>query len=428
MSDTALNIGALPELPADGLADDDLIEIERPQPGDTPNDNHRLPVARLRAGLAGNVGDVRLSLTTPGPDWVQQGAIVQQAEYPELFAAVGLTGQTAPPGEVWEAFTPAASGGAGAPRGSVLWVGGNTLLASGTQYGTLWRSTDAGQSWQTVSVSASTNWTFDRPVRVDDGVVLFVSGAAYRSADAGQTWTHFNPFTAVVSSVALVLSPQRVLMLDGVENPALHNQIAVSTDGGASFGEPVTTAIQGGARWPLAFTPEVGGFLHTSGRFWRTVDGGLTWADTGIVGGGSSFTAFHTAVLSADVALLMNQQTLLRTADAGQSWQVVYSTLGKSVGLLSALIDIGNGGIQIISSNARLHSGDNGATWETVPGSGFSMQHATVARIPGGPLILAHSFGWYRSIGTYPYDAFSEFQVPQLVDVNAPLGAYVKGR
>jgi len=76
MAATALTIADLPELPADGLADGDLIEIERPQPGSAPNDNHRITAARLRAALdPAAVGDIRLALNPPAPTGSNRAAL-----------------------------------------------------------------------------------------------------------------------------------------------------------------------------------------------------------------------------------------------------------------------------------------------------------------------------------------------------------------
>jgi len=425
---TALTIADLPDLPAEGLDEADLVEIERPQPGDTPNANYRLTAARLRAALdPAAIGDLRLALTAPGPDWLEQGTIAAQAEYPELFGLVGLTGQSAPPGEVWEAFAPTVAGGVHGGGNSLHWAGGQVLLAY-HHWKTIARSTDGGQHWQIHSYSSPVYFQgLGRVAAAGGGVVYNVNNQIYRSPDAGLTWVETTaPFPGYGTANVLVFTPQRLVAFQGTGSWAEDIPAAISTDGGASFAAPVLTPMAGDARYPVRLSATAGLVFAVGGspsktRCWRTADAGVTW-----MGGGEVISFQTLRVLSPQVVLLVGQKTIQRSADGGQSWQTVL-TLNNQQGTLSTVIPIGDA-LEVISNQHRWRSVDAGATWTAHPETNSPLQNGTCVLIPGGPALIRTSSAWYRSLGTYPYDPFTAFAVPQGVDVAAPVRAYVKAR
>jgi len=224
----------------------------------------------------------------------------------------------------------------------------------------------------------------------------------------------------------LAFSGQRLLAFKNANgSEAVHT--ALSTDKGASFSAPEVSPILGNVRHTVTLSSTAGLVFAVGGspsrtRVWRTGDAGATWT------GGDEITHFQTLIeLPQQVVMLVAQQTILRTADGGLTWQTVHS-VPFGMGFLSTVISLGGGRVQIVSNKERLVSEDDGATWGAIPEINSPLRNGTAVVIPDGPALVKINSGWYRSVASYPYDAFSEFQVPHLVDVTAPLGAYVKGR
>lgn len=178
-----------------------------------------------------------------------------------------------------------------------LAIYGNLAAGAGTQQAIIYRSLDAGQSWQTLPDPCA--------AQAPAGHVLtelaaapgaFVSGLCsprgtsgvylVTSADRGSHWQparripgpdHLGPLAAA--------SPSRLAVASGATGGGgrYTAQLLVSTDGGAHWTTPAADSQQINQSVPawLGFeTPQVGRWIGDPHSIWTTHDGGLHWTQT----------------------------------------------------------------------------------------------------------------------------------------------------
>jgi photosystem II stability/assembly factor-like uncharacterized protein len=193
--------------------------------------------------------------------------------------------------------------------GFVLDVGGKALS-----------TTDAGASWSLLDIG-----TTDRPSAVyapdRDHVLLFGPRGVRRSQDAGQT------FAAVQGKAVRAATLGDYDRTSGGALFAFGRKVAlVSGDGGASW-KKLRSPVKRGEYQKVDFVSRnVGYALLTSGRVYRTRNGGRSWAE--LPGTGTS-GAYDVAFGSASSGFLaihraISQQPdgwLLRTSDGGATWR-----------------------------------------------------------------------------------------------------------
>ncbi|MEV0197147.1 F510_1955 family glycosylhydrolase [Nonomuraea sp. NPDC050691] len=172
------------------------------------------------------------------------------------------------------------------------------------------RTTDAGQSWTTVSEAGTADFHALQPA----GEALYAydsqSGRLRRSTDGGQTWTQ-GAEEKVIDLAAGADEPTTVYATtpEGVK---------VSGNGGMEFdpvaGAPLLSHLDQPAKGFLVGTG-ADGLLHTSG------DGGKTWRNGGkLPGAAVAFTAIHTKRLLAAT----EDGTVLESKDGGETFATVF--------------------------------------------------------------------------------------------------------
>lgn len=171
------------------------------------------------------------------------------------------------------------------------------------------RSTDAGQSWQTVSLTGEVDF---HALRVAHGSIYGWDATSSRfmvSTDDGTTWQRrstvelrdfavspADPDTVIASSARAVLR---------------------SADGGKTF-----TAVRAPALVVVTWAkPESLFGIDTAGVVHRSADGGVSWQRQGSVAGQPEAMTAHADRLYAAVA----ETGIKVSADGGMSWTVRYS-------------------------------------------------------------------------------------------------------
>jgi len=282
------------------------------------------------------------------------------------------------------------------------------------------RTTDGGATW--------TSWT----PRNQDGAPIslrpvvadpFTAGSLYgsvgpvlfHSSDGGKIWRSSSPFPPffVVSGVGLsglAADPFHagVLFAAGF----LDNGTSVvlrSADGGQSWtkvlgvGEPWVTA--------LLVDPTSPGTVFAGGRggFWRSLDGGLSWASTGpgpgLIGQqwvvGLQTDAGHN--LYAELGLPGAEHTLYRSADRGTTWSPIDAGPLAGVQVNDLLVDPRGTALYAGTNNGIYVSQDGGAHWtaagDGLTAGGFAPYVSRLAADPAhaGALIAATEDGLFAS-------------------------------
>ena len=197
-------------------------------------------------------------------------------------------------------------------------VDGDRLLGSGHPDGRedlpvhlgLVESTDAGETWQPVSLLGEA----DLHALTVDGTDVHgwdsVTGTVLRSADGGRSWTSGARLDGV-ADLAVLPGAGGLLATTAAG-------LLVSTDGGQGFDrydpEPPTMLTQLASR-PGTPQPVVGVGVEGEGDVWSLTDG--SWERVGTVG--RAVTAF---TVTPDGSMLASTDSaILVSTDQGQTWQ-----------------------------------------------------------------------------------------------------------
>ena len=247
---------------------------------------------------------------------------------------------------------------------AVSYISGTGELFAGGEYHGLWKSTDAGQTWNIINPGPA-NWTiYDIRPKSDlhyQGSVMYVAtaGGVYRSDDAGDSWAHAGFPGTQVSSVAFdPEDPDRAWA--GTATAGVH----YTTDGGQTW-----TA---GSGLPFALYPSIelmdleGGGLRVLVSF-QQMGTGVYFSDDG----GASYSAasvpgsYHPGLSTLwgddGMAYLSTDTGIHRSWDRGASWEPCPGSSGLSWAVLGERNDnVFNG----TGSSGVRWSPDRGDTWQ----------------------------------------------------------------
>jgi len=256
----------------------------------------------------------------------------------------------------------------------------------GSAGGGVWKTTDAGQTWEemTIGIPNLATTTLAMPASNSNviymgtgegfGTFAFVYGQGiWKSADKGVTW---NQLTSTAGDIRFT-NTMRLLV-----DPNDENILVAATSTGARNNTGETSYIfrstDGGDTWALTYTSEISG--SSNGRVEHVI------AHPG------DFNVQYAAV---------NGSGILKSTNGGQTWQEVFSTAnsGVQVGRMelaiapsdpSRVYAAAEGGRQ---GSSLFFSPDAGDTWQkTIEESGNNLNWL------GGQ-------GWYdNAIAVHPYD------------------------
>jgi photosystem II stability/assembly factor-like uncharacterized protein len=166
-------------------------------------------------------------------------------------------------------------------------AGGITLAADGSgsgNGGALVRTTDGGQTWQTMEQSTAWVWRVERCVANPAVLYAATNAGVYASVDSGAHWT-LTPTSVVMSDVAIAPTDCNTVYTNSQNGPQM------STDGAKTFGPPLIGGLdvhpQGNAPAQLAVDPKSPASLLSGNHagVWYTTTAGATWAEApGVLG------------------------------------------------------------------------------------------------------------------------------------------------
>lgn len=274
---------------------------------------------------------------------------------------------------------------------ALVWLDADTALA-GTPDG-VFRSPNAGRAWR--FTDGSDGLTVVAFAVLDNGIILAAleDGGLLRSKDGGETWKKFAsdlPKDAQISALCVV---ENKTLLAGTTSDGIFR----STDGGATWTHMIDGAVlsmhctktdvfaglatgvlasaDGGQSWTAMDTPPVHDLRHivyvkgrllVGGRYsilMRYDDSAEIWQP--VTDAPLPMTMLH--ALDNGTLFAAGPDGLMRSADAGDTWNTVVAGGAGHIGRMT-LLDDGNGGTQGWAASADggylLRTHDGGQTWE----------------------------------------------------------------
>jgi photosystem II stability/assembly factor-like uncharacterized protein len=222
---------------------------------------------------------------------------------------------------------------------------------------TVYNSLDGGLNWTEVSNNAIHNSSYDFTFGASPNVLMAATfnGVATISIDSGLTWTQKD----------LGLINQRNYSVAAVSDLEFWvgndlSSIALTTDAGETWIE--TSGPDRKIMNDVFFLNRNFGFaVGTDGTFLRTTNGGAIWEDISF-GETRSFLAVH-GLTTNDIWMGANQR-IYHSADMGVTWQEKLALLGAN--FIDVLAVDANIVLACSPSGLILRTDDAGATWDTV--------------------------------------------------------------
>jgi photosystem II stability/assembly factor-like uncharacterized protein len=290
---------------------------------------------------------------------------------------------------------------------AVTWPGNDT--------GGLLRTTNAGDSWQSISAGLCDLHVNDVVIHPTAPATIYAateSEGVCGTTDGGVTWTRFavglplDSTTGYPRSIhALVINPATPTTLYAGTTVGLYR----STDGGANWS--ASSGLGGFSIESLviaASSPATGYASTATGGVFKTINGGTSWAaaTTGLPGSASG------GLLAVDPTnpnvVYLSSDNVYKTSNGGTSWAAANSGIGPAIFIGPVTFDLTNTSVLYLGAPGGCglcKSTDAGGTWTSI-GAGLptlfglpnviesvSIDPATPGRMYGGTPL-----GAYRSI------------------------------
>lgn len=314
---------------------------------------------------------------------------------------------------------------------------GNLFAGSDSVNGGVFKLSTGGSGWQAINNGLGVNFQTKAPAL---GALVFDSsgnlwaetrdGGVYRLPPGGTTWSLMGSFAADENTEALAITPSGAILA------GTRGGVFLSTDQGATWS--ATSLTVGVAALAIdSFGVVYAGLAldqttsAVSGGVYRSVNGGLSWANLALSGegvyalgvsGGSVFVGATTpagqgvvyvsldhglsysqlsnglanlakvsSIASTRQGLFLGANGAFRSIDNGNSWQAVNNGL-LATRYISGLVVASNGDIYVASRfNGIARSSDGGATWSEVNTGLSEMNISTVTLNASGEVVAGSS-------------------------------------
>lgn len=381
-----------------------------------------LPRRSAGSGGSGEIGSIAYFKSNPGDRYLPaNGAILDQAAYPDLYAVIGFP--VAYPGKY-----PVNWPGNNTPGGSTSTIisiatNGYGVCVAGNVNGGAYRSVNNGIDWKSLDIVASAGHRIDSIATDGSDTWIMVGDGGYtaRSTDNGVTW----------SVSVRGFAPKSVVYCGaGVWICAGGNAMSKSTDSGATWSPSVFAPISDVS----AMASDGNGVVVLIGSggsaMFRSGDYGVTWSAVGVDIPAAMFRSISTDGNGVWIASGYSGETR-RSFDNGQTW------LPGNVGTNASLVVANNkAGVWVAAGDdfgngMAYRSLDNGASWSVF---GTSRHVSQVYAIAGDCAGMWFFCGGYSSttiakaMSSLPFDVMKKFQVPYLPAYQSAGRPYIRAR
>ena len=246
------------------------------------------------------------------------------------------------------------------------------------EQGILYITTDGGANWSTSRVRPALETRKFIFTDENTGYAIQVglgTGNAYKSTDGGLNWTQLTtppppPNTGVEYKDVHFLNNNQGYIV------GKNGLIIQTTDGGVTWTQ-VNQLANKSTRSPnvtsITFRNSNKGYaIEAQGKLLTTEDGGTTWAHAPNPDLGINYTIRHIEFINESIGFLGTDRSLYRTADGGNSWEIVLP-FGISA-TSTSITHHTDQNIFLTSGGAFRRSYDGGKTWiapragQTIPG------------------------------------------------------------
>jgi photosystem II stability/assembly factor-like uncharacterized protein len=309
------------------------------------------------------------------------------------------------------AFRPAGNGAwssLGPPGGDVFDVAASTVDANivlaglapgGSTGGTLYRSSDGGNTWSEVPALDSTS-VFDIEFAPDGTAYLGTQDSVWKSTDGGLTWAALNlgiGFNDQVFDVAIDPSAPSILWAGIADAFASQPVNAIrSTDGGATWEDQTPPLAAPISCRGIAVDPSnsntviaVFGGDFGGGQVWITTDGGDSWTDrsAGLPGNPLNAVVYDGIRLLVGGGLLFGSQFvgLYESPDLGVTWTPLHDGTWPVLVVEDIAVDPTDSAriFAAIDGGGVNRTTDGGVTWQVGIGGTQALAGRSIRFRPG---------------------------------------------
>jgi photosystem II stability/assembly factor-like uncharacterized protein len=312
------------------------------------------------------------------------------------------------------------------------------LFYMGVNNGGVWRTDDAGRTWQPIFDGQPTQSIGAIAVAPSDPRVIYVGSGEglqrpdlsvgdgiYRSADGGATWEHLG-LRDGQQIAALLVDPKdanRVMaaVIGHPYGPNSERGVFRSADGGRTWErvlyrdentgavdlvyDPVDSRVIYASLWAARQAPwEIGGSFTVPGSgLYKSVDGGTTWQAIG--GGGSGLPGAGVGLGRIGIGVAPSRREriylqveadaehggLYRTDDGGASWRRVNHEgriWGRGGDFAEVKVDPKNPDIVYVCNTSTYRSTDGGVTFTAIKGAPGGDDYHRIWIDPDHPEVL----------------------------------------
>ncbi|WP_296187898.1 hypothetical protein [Pseudomonas sp. UBA1879] len=359
------------------------------------------------------------------------GGIYLQSAYPALFAKVGILGSVA--GDVWstptvnpETFRRVAAGS------------GVQMATAFGQVSTIYRSTNDGQTWNAISLTALLNTatasvydvaTDGKGVWIAIGYVSSLGWFTLRSPDNGVTWAKVTTPNLPGLPTRLATDKNGTWIATGGTSSVT---IARSLDNGLTWAVIVSGVGSNGAGG--AATDGLGNWIVAgAGAAYISTNNGASFAAKSYAVGLTITTAYDVVTDSKGLWMVTFNTSsglgLIKTYNLGVDWSLVTVT-GLTTSTVWCGVTDGDGNWFFGATSGRFfYTRDNGQTWTVVPSGTTKVGTGDVVAVLllVADLVITAGTNQNRSYAATPYDSTTLFRLPN-VTVFKGLTSYIKAK
>jgi photosystem II stability/assembly factor-like uncharacterized protein len=239
------------------------------------------------------------------------------------------------------------------PNDSVCWFISNM--------DTLFKTSDAGQTWTSLPPSATSFNPYGLFVLSSDTAFKSSNSNLYKTVDGGLTWS--------VSFIGVASNPPKMYMKNSQVGILTSNSLLYKTTNGGNIWSFATITQP---PFPIVNTPGKGALCVTGDTIWvacvghgaaYSPDFGVTWimpANNGLTFNTYGNISFSNTQMG--IAIMHNSDTVYVTTDGAANWSAGINTNGANQDVLA--VDSGLWFIPSPADNFYIkYSGDSGTTW-----------------------------------------------------------------